>query len=165
MKAVITACHSAANAARSLTMKKVQTEESSRSIMKLRSRRIFRKTRLRPGLEGLETRLALSTFKVNTLLDTVAVDLRSGKDAAGHISLRSAIQAANSRSNSDTIQLPSGTIKLTLAGANEDNAATGDLDLKSTVTIKGKGAGSTIIDADNLDRGSRSSVARFRSPA
>jgi hypothetical protein len=82
----------------------------------------------------------------------VAVDLKTGNDAFDHISLRSAIQAVNSRSNSDTIQLPSGTIKLTLAGTNEDNAATGDLDLKSNVTIKGKGAGSTIIDAENLNR-------------
>src|SRR5437870_3481449 len=116
-------------------MKKVQTESTSRSIVKLRSRSGFRKTRWRPGLEGLESRLVLSTFKVDTLLDTVAVNLKTGKDASGHISLRSAIQAANSKPDPDAIILPNGTITLALAGADEDNAATGDLDLRSTMTI------------------------------
>ena len=38
-------------------------------------------------------------------------------------------------------------------GANEDNAATGDLDIKGNVTIKGKGASKTIVDANAiLDR-------------
>ena len=109
-------------------------------------------TNQRPMFEGLESRLVLSTFNVNTLLDTVAADLKTGKDASGHISLRSAIQAANSKPNSDTILLPSGMIKLTIAGANENLAATGDLDLNGNVTIKGKGASSSIIDGNALDR-------------
>ena len=53
--------------------------------------------RFRPGVQGLEDRALLSTFRVNTTLDTVAVDLKKGKDATGHISLRSAIQAADAR--------------------------------------------------------------------
>ena len=109
--------------------------------------------RFRPLGEALETRRLLSTFKVNTLLDTVAVNLKTGKDASGHISLRSAIEAANSRPNSDTILLPNGTIKLTIVGPNEDNAATGDLDIKGSVTIKGKRASSTIIDGNSLGIG------------
>ena len=52
---------------------------------------------LKPLLEGLEDRLVLSTFRVNTPLDSVAVNLKNGKDATGHISLRSAIQAANAK--------------------------------------------------------------------
>ena len=110
----------------------------------------------RPILEGLESRLVLSTFKVNTLLDTVAVNLNTGKDATGKISLRSAIQAANSKPNSDTILLPKGVILLTIGGANEDNAATGDLDIKSNVTVKGSGASSSA---------SRATSARRTSPA
>ena len=94
-----------------------------------RTRDARRRARFRPSGEALEARRVLSTFRVNTLLDTVAVNLKTGKDASGHISLRSAIEAANSRPNSDTILLPAGTIKLTIAGANEDNAATGDLDI------------------------------------
>jgi fibronectin-binding autotransporter adhesin len=111
-----------------------------------------RTTRSRPAIELLEDRVTPSTFRVNTLLDTVAVNLNTGKDASGHISLRSAIQAANARPNADTITVPAGTITLTIAGANEDNAATGDLDIRGSVTIKGKGAGSTVIDGKNLDR-------------
>ena len=111
-----------------------------------------RRARFLPLGEALETRRLLSTFKVNTLLDTVAVNLKTGKDASGHISLRSAIEAANSRPNADTILLPNGTIKLTIVGANEDNAATGDLDIKENVTIKGKGSSSTVIDGNSLDR-------------
>ncbi len=44
--------------------------------------------RMRPRLEALEGRVVLSTFRVNTMLDTVAVNLKSGKDASGHVSLR-----------------------------------------------------------------------------
>ena len=106
----------------------------------------------RPILEGLDARVLLSTFKVNTTLDTVAVNLKTGKDATGHISLRSAIQAANAKPNSDTIILPKGTFTLTIPGANEDADATGDLDINGNVTIKGKNASSTIIDGNNLDR-------------
>ena len=40
-----------------------------------------RGTGMRPWLEGLEARVVLSTFKVNTTLDTVAVNLKTGKDA------------------------------------------------------------------------------------
>ena len=124
----------------------------SASPARTRTRDARRRARFRPRGEALETRRVLSTFKVNTLLDTVAVNLKTGKDASGHISLRSAIEAANSRPNSDTILLPNGTIKLTIAGANEDNAATGDLDINGNVTIKGKRASSTIIDGNSLDR-------------
>jgi fibronectin-binding autotransporter adhesin len=107
---------------------------------------------MRPRLEGLEDRVVLSTFRVNTLLDTVAVNLQTGKDASGHISLRSAIMAADAKPNGDTIILPKGTITLTIAGANEDNSATGDLDITGKLTIQGKNANQTIIDGGSLDR-------------
>ena len=109
-------------------------------------------TGMRPWLEGLESRMVLSTFRVNTLLDTVAVNLQTGKDASGHVSLRSAIMAANARPDADTIIIPGGTYQLTIPGADEDNSATGDLDLKGNVTITGKGSSSTIVDGNDLDR-------------
>ena len=109
-------------------------------------------TRFQPGLQRLEDRVVLSTFRVNTTLDTVAVNLNNGKDATGHISLRSAIQAADVHGGSNTIILPSGTFTLTIAGAGEDASATGDLDITRNLTIKGKNSGSTIIDGNNLDR-------------
>ncbi len=66
--------------------------------------------------------------------------------------LRSAIQAADAKPNADTIILPQGTLSLTIAGAGEDNAATGDLDIRGNLKIKGKGNGVSIIDGNNLDR-------------
>ena len=111
-----------------------------------------RVTRFLPRLQMLEDRVVLSTFRVNTTLDTVAVNLKNGKDATGQISLRSAIQAADSRGGSNTIILPSGTFTLTIAGAGEDASATGDLDITRNLTIKGKNSASTIIDGNNLDR-------------
>ncbi len=103
-------------------------------------------------LELLESRVALSTFRVNTLLDTVAVNLKTGQDASGHISLRSAIMAANAKPDPDTIILPAGTFTLTIPEAGDDDDSTGDLDIDTNVTIKGKGAGATIIDGNFLDR-------------
>ncbi len=105
-----------------------------------------------PRLERLEGRIVMLTFQVNTALDTVAIDLHTGKDAMGHISLRSAIMAADVKGGSNTIKLCNGTYTLTIAGANEDASATGDLDIMGNLTIKGAGAGKTVIDGNNLDR-------------
>ena len=66
---------------------------SSSMIPRQRNRR--RSTAAHPALENLESRVVLSTFRVNTVVDSVAVSLKTGKDASGHISLRSAIQAAS----------------------------------------------------------------------
>ncbi len=60
--------------------------------------------------------------------------------------------AADARGGSNTINLPSGTYTLTIAGANEDASATGDLDITSNLTIKGAGSSNTIIDGNSLDR-------------
>jgi hypothetical protein len=108
--------------------------------------------RSRPRLEPLEGRIVMSTFQVNTTFDTVAVDLHTGKDSTGHISLRSAIMAANARGGSNTIKLRQGKFKLTIPGANEDASRTGDLDVSGNLTIKGAGAGKSVIDGNNLDR-------------
>jgi hypothetical protein len=109
-------------------------------------------TRSCPSLEALEQRLQLSTFKVNTTLDTLAVNLHTGKDASGHISLRSAIMAADAHGGSSTIIVPTGTFTLTIPGANEDASTSGDLDLKGKITIEGKSPTGTVIDGNNLDR-------------
>ena len=76
-----------------------------------------RTTRSRPSLEWLEHRVTPSTFHVNTLLDTDAVSFKTGKDASGHVSLRSAIMAADAQGGSNKIILPAGTFTLTLAGS------------------------------------------------
>ena len=89
---------------------------------------------------------------MNTTLDTLAVNLHTGKDASGHISLRSAIMAADAHGGSSTIIVPTGTFTLTIPGPNEDASASGDLDLKGKITIKGKSSTGTVIDGNNLDR-------------
>lgn len=108
--------------------------------------------RRRPLLDLLEGRVVLTTFNVNTTLDTVAVNLHNGHDSTGHVSLRSAIMAADALGGTNTINLPSGTFNLTIAGADEDSSATGDLDLRGTITIKGQNTNSTVIDGNNIDR-------------
>jgi CSLREA domain-containing protein len=79
----------------------------------------------------------------------------------GDCSLREAVNAANndtatdtcpSGDGLDTIILPAGTYVLALAGMEEDNNTTGDLDIRSDVTLVGAGTASTIIDANALDR-------------
>jgi len=67
-------------------------------------------------------------------------------------SLREAVRAVNAGSGGDTIQLAAGRYVLTIGGAGEDTAATGDLDLLKNVTISGAGAGATVIDASGTDR-------------
>ena len=108
--------------------------------------------RLRPRLEGLEGRVVLSTFHVNTTLDTVAVNLKTGKDASGDISLRSAIMAADANPKSDTIVLPAGTFTLTIPPTGGDGSDSGDLDISANLTIKGSKNGQTVIDGNSLDR-------------
>jgi hypothetical protein len=70
----------------------------------------------------------------------------------GDCSLREAVIAANASPGPDTIAVPSGTFALSIAGANEDAAATGDLDLTGDVTVTGAGSGVTTVDAGGLDR-------------
>ena len=81
-----------------------------------------RKTLFRPLVESLEPRLALAAFTVGTTADTAAVNLVTGQDSAGHISLRSAIMAANNLGGSNTVALPTGNYNLTIAGTDEDKS-------------------------------------------
>lgn len=82
-------------------------------------------------------------------------------DADGYCSLREAIRNANANSqvdhadceagvNSlDTISLPADTYTLSMAGRDEDEGATGDLDITESVTIS---ADYYVIDANLIDR-------------
>ncbi|MCC5954140.1 MAG: right-handed parallel beta-helix repeat-containing protein [Acidimicrobiia bacterium] len=67
----------------------------------------------------------------------------------GDCTLRAAVMEANAVPKVDTIDLGWGnTYVLTLAGSGEDAAATGDLDITESVTIKG----ASIIDGNGTDR-------------
>jgi hypothetical protein len=50
----------------------------------------------------------------------------------------------------DTISLPAGTHSLSITGAGEDNAASGDLDITEALTITGAGPDATVIEASGL---------------
>jgi CSLREA domain-containing protein len=95
-----------------------------------------------------------ATFTVNTTADTDDAAKGDGicADSSGNCSLRAAISEANALAGADTITLPAGTYTLTRTGAGENNNATGDLDLKSAITLNGAGANNTVIDANQIDR-------------
>ncbi len=94
------------------------------------------------------------TFDVNDQTD--AVDANPGDGvcltAANTCTLRAAVQEANAWPGPDVIRLPAGTYNLTITGANEDKAATGDLDITDDLTINGADKNTTIIDGNNNDR-------------
>jgi hypothetical protein len=83
---------------------------------------------------------AAGPFTVNIASDTHASSpATSPNDSGGHISLRSAIEAANAQAGATTINVPAGTYNLTL----------GELDIAvnggKTNTIVGAGAATTIV--------------------
>ncbi len=94
---------------------------------------------------------SISQIQVNSALDQVAVSPSSSAlTASNTVTIRSAIQYANLHPGT-TITFASslnGTpLTLTIPGANENNCATGDLDIKAAVTITGNGPTNTIIQA------------------
>ncbi len=87
---------------------------------------------------------------------TTTADENDGSCTPGHCSLREAIIAANSNNENDTIFLEDETYTLVITGTEEDDSATGDLDVfghtAGSLTISGEGSDQTIIDADGIDR-------------
>ncbi len=109
------------------------------------------------GLGGFSTAWTMSSAATVITVTTTNDELNNDGDC----SLREAVQAANTDqavdacpagSGADSIFLPAGIYTLTLAGAGEDNNATGDLDIIGAVTINGANPATTIIDANGLDR-------------
>ncbi len=97
----------------------------------------------------LESRTVPALFVPTTTLDldTTGVDLATGKLPTGEITLRSAILAANATAGADAINLPTGTYLLTIAGAEDDGGATGDLDITDALAMEATGS---TIDASKL---------------
>ncbi|HVO22295.1 MAG TPA: CSLREA domain-containing protein [Candidatus Margulisiibacteriota bacterium] len=94
------------------------------------------------------------TFTVNSTADAVDVAPGNGTcaTAAGTCTLRAAIQEANALAGADTINVPAGSYFLTIQGANEDAAASGDLDLRSDLTINGTDTTFPVISGGGIDR-------------
>ena len=108
---------------------------------------------------GLIVMLALAALPVTparaaTFTVTKIADTNDGACDAD-CSLREAVVAANATAGADIITLASGsTYTLSIAGAGENAAATGDLDITDTdsLTINTSGAGTATIDANDIDR-------------
>jgi CSLREA domain-containing protein len=94
------------------------------------------------------------TFTVNSTIDDVDAVPGDGDCASGGglCTLRAAIQEANALVGADTILLKAKKYYLTIAGADEDAAATGDLDITDDLKIKGVSSAQTIINGGALDR-------------
>jgi len=96
------------------------------------------------------------TFTVTTVLDEVDTDLADPgcNTISGACSLRAAIQQANAIADgTTTINMPiASTYALTISGSNENDAVTGDLDIKSRIIINGAGSGVQAIDGQSSDR-------------
>lgn len=97
---------------------------------------------------------AARLFIVNTTVDAPddAVGNGVAQAANGDVTLRAAIMEANAEAVADSISIPAGTFNFSVAGAGEELAETGDLDISSNLRIAGAGATQTIIDASQLDR-------------
>src|SRR5437763_3874777 len=106
---------------------------------------IKRQPRARLTLELLENRLAPATFTVDSFLQTDAVNLNTGDDGTGHVTLRSAIEAANHLGGANTINLAPGTYSLVSHFLASGNLA--DLTIANNLTIAGAGPNATSIDA------------------
>lgn len=93
-----------------------------------------------------------ATFTVDRTDDDASVAAQACTGAVNDCSLRGAIIKANATAGADTIDLPAGTYTLSIAGADEDAAATGDLDITDDLTITGAARATTIIDGGQKDR-------------
>ena len=70
--------------------------------------------------------------------------------AFGDVSLREAVNYANTAGTATAIQLPAGRYVLTRVGTEGSDTAYNDLDVLSTMSISGRGAGLSIIDNGGL---------------
>ena len=100
------------------------------------------------------TTLTVDTFNDTLDGDTTSIStLLSNRGADGFISLREAVIAANNTAGADTIVLGSGTYAITRNGAGESFASTGDLDIRSDITITGVNGAQTIISGSGTSDG------------
>lgn len=104
------------------------------------------------------------TWTVDALGDGLDASPGDGacRTAAGHCSLRAAIQEANASSGPDVITLPAGRIELSQPNRFPVPSQTADLELDPTsgdidlllgpIAISGAGAARTTIDGNGIDR-------------
>ena len=93
-------------------------------------------------------------FTVNSTADLPDANPGDGlcRTAQNTCTLRAAIMEANATVVSDSIVLNSGTYTLTRPGMGEDFASTGDLDIRSAISIIGSANARPVINGGNIDR-------------
>ncbi|MEW5985446.1 MAG: choice-of-anchor Q domain-containing protein, partial [Chloroflexota bacterium] len=93
-------------------------------------------------------------FLVNSTVDVVDAAPGDGlcATAGGVCTLRAAVQETNALPGANTISLPRGTYQLTIRGSDEDEAATGDLDIRDRLKLVGPNSTRTMIRGMNSDR-------------
>jgi len=102
---------------------------------------------------GRASRAFATTYSVDRTDDDASAAAQACTGAANDCSLRGAIIASNANTGQpNVINLQGVQYTLSIAGANEDLAATGDLDITHDLTINGVSAATTIIDGAQLDR-------------
>lgn len=102
------------------------------------------------GLVGLGLLATVEAHATNYNVDTTADIIPFPPDP--RISLRSALNSANSNPGPDKIILPAGIYTLNITGSGDDTNSAGDLDIRDSVTITGVGPDQTIIDGNAIDR-------------
>jgi len=99
--------------------------------------------------------ISASTFNVDNLGDFPDLNPGDGAcaNAGGFCTLRAAVMEGNALAGPHVVNLPAGTYTLSIAsGANDLDAAVGDLDLTSnTWTFTGAGSETTVIDASAMN--------------
>jgi CSLREA domain-containing protein len=100
-------------------------------------------------LGALATPAFAAPFTVDSTADVVDAAPGDGlcATAVAACTLRAAVQETNALAGADQISVPAGTYRLTIAGANEDAAATGDLDVLGALTMIGAGARTVAVSA------------------
>src|SRR4051794_13784150 len=97
---------------------------------------------------------------VDSPADAVDASVGDGKcaSATGGCTLRAAVQEADAADGPSTVTIPAGRYRLTIApqpaagSAADADPGNGDLDLSSTIEVKGAGGGRTILDGGGIDR-------------
>lgn len=108
------------------------------------------------GATPLHAETSATTFTVNSAVDEPdanKTDEACISTPSGKCTLRAAAMQANASSDANTIVLQNATMYvLTIGGADENSAATGDLDLVYDVNIVGAGPNRSIINGNDIDR-------------
>ena len=92
-----------------------------------------------------------ATFDVTTTDDEADSGLPTPCDPGDtDCSLREAIIAANATGGLDTVRIPAGAYKITIA-KGDGGADNGDFDITNDLTIERSGAGAVVIDGEAVD--------------